>query len=232
MTLSTRAMAWHGVSLTAGAMAMLTVMSSKQIDVYALFDQLNVTVAALTKLFSMIGSAAVIIGAAYRTFNSKQVPVDTLALRPIGNIPADVNTHVTVSGMMIDGTPIRGAAKIVGALLLALILFAPHGASAQQTLSTFANSCDPATIFKNITPQNFLARFKQCGDDDIKSAIADAQSEPIDNAALACLLPVQKIKAAINTGGLLTAFQGFRRARQNGLVTGCINYINSTIGNF
>lgn len=89
--------------------------------------------------------------------------------------------------------------------------------------------CDPILIFKGITPQNFVARIKACGDEDLNNAIADANTLPTDYGALACLNPVKVMRDAIVKGGVLTGFQGFRRAKQNGLITGCLNYITSTV---
>lgn len=241
MTLATKTVGYHAASVGAGALAMLAVMSSKQIDVYALFDQLNTTIAAIIKLAGMLGSAAALIGAAYRTINMQQVHVDALVGPPnaVAIIPKD-DVQPFGTGAMSNG--VKGTVVAVGktatiALLMALLL-APSDAFAQQkTVSPlvpannlFANSCDPQTIFRGITPGNFLLRFKSCTDDDLKGALDDAGSAPVDNAALACLNPLKTIKDGFNAGGLLTGFQKFRRAEQQGLVSNCLNYVNSTIG--
>lgn len=117
-------------------------------------------------------------------------------------------------------------------LVIALCLIAsPALAQPKITLppALTTSSCEPLNIFKGITAQNFLQRIKICTDDDLANAIADARTDPIDYMALACLLPVQTIKNAVVKGGLLTAFQGFRRAKTAGLILGCTNYLTTTV---
>lgn len=118
--------------------------------------------------------------------------------------------------------------------LLILLMLIPTLAQAQpkfvDTLTPVtSSSCDPVTIFKGLTPQNFMQRIKTCGDNDLKNAIEDANTLPLDYPALGCLVAVQTIKNAIVKGGILTGFQGFRRAKQNGLITNCTNYVLTTV---
>lgn len=92
-----------------------------------------------------------------------------------------------------------------------------------------SSSCDPITVFKGMTPQNFQSRIKQCADDDLKQALADANTSPLDYTALGCLSAVKTMRDAIVAGGAITAFQGFRRAKRSGLISNCLNYVTSTV---
>lgn len=92
-----------------------------------------------------------------------------------------------------------------------------------------SSSCDPITVFKGMTPQNFQQRIKTCGDEDLNNALADAAKAPIDGIALGCLTAVKTMRDAIVLGGALTAFQGFRRAKSSGLISGCLAYVTTTV---
>ena len=95
---------------------------------------------------------------------------------------------------------------------------------------TPASSCDPQVIFKVTNFQAFLKAIATCGTDDFKSAIDNANAAPIDNAALACLQPVQTLVAGIvSQQGLVTKFQLYRRAKMQGFLSACITYVNSTV---
>lgn len=159
----------------------------------------------------------------YSNYGTKKVPQSATAIQSV-EIPHGVVDASQANKMGPDIAVVAG--KIVGALLLAVILLAPRDASAQPLT---ASSCDPYTIFKGLTPQNFLPRIKTCTDDDLKGALDDANTSPVDNAALACLNPLQTLRAGIIKGGVLTGFQAFRRAKLAGLISGCTNWVNSTV---
>lgn len=112
------------------------------------------------------------------------------------------------------------------AIAIALCLLASPAFAIDPVTSS---NCDPVKIFKGMTPDNFTARIKQCADDDLNNALADAQKAPIDYTAMGCLSAVKTMRDAIVLGGALTAFQGFRRAKQSGLISNCLNYVTSTV---
>lgn len=90
-------------------------------------------------------------------------------------------------------------------------------------------SCNPATLFKGLKPQTFMASLQACAADDVAAVIADANTEPKDFQALACVQPLQGIVQAKAQGGLLLAFQRFRRAKQSGFLTACTAWVNSVM---
>lgn len=119
--------------------------------------------------------------------------------------------------------------KILVGFLLAGIVVTSANAQ-QKVVGILSPVCDPLAIFTSkLDPKAFIERVKTCGLEDVQAAIDDANTEPVDNAALACLKPMQNIQKAVQKGGLITAFQAYRRARQSGVVTGCVNYVNSTL---
>lgn len=99
----------------------------------------------------------------------------------------------------------------------------------QSIVPLTTSACDPVAIFKGLTPANFAQRIKLCADDDLDNAIKDAQTDPVDFGAQACLIPLRTLRAGIIKGGFLTGFQAFRRAKNSGLISGCLNYVNSTV---
>lgn len=164
-----------------------------------------------------------------RNVNNKMVPKEAIAISPQSvNVDAPAGAAHPTKG---DYVKVDGIAKVVGALLLAILLSQtmPRGAFAAP-----AGSCDPKALFVGIGPQNFIDRLKACGVSDFQTALADAQSSPVDNGALACLIPATVLVQAIvdqqsGAGGLVTVFQKFRRAKQSGLIGACTAYVNSTL---
>jgi hypothetical protein len=165
---------------------------------------------------------ALALWAAYAKWNTKAVPSNSTAIS-ITN--SEGNITPMRPGLIVPVMTTAG--RVVGALLLGILILQASPSFAQA----LGNSCDPTVILKGpLTFQTFVTKLKQCGTDDIAAAIKDAQSQiPADNAALACLLPVQAIAAGAQSGGLVLQFQLFRDAKRAGLVTGCTNYINSTL---
>jgi len=92
-----------------------------------------------------------------------------------------------------------------------------------------APSCNPATLFKALKPATFMASLQACAADDVAAVIADAGTEPKDFQALACMQPLQGIVQAKTQGGLLLAFQRFRRAKQSGFLSACTAWVNSVL---
>lgn len=183
----------------------------------------------------------------YANVNQKLVPKDSIAIAPDTPITGSpvIGNHIRVDGVNDRDA---GIAKVVGALLLALILssLAFDPATAQQPARPPARAavapspastpgpCNIQTLFTGLSPLNFIDRLKACGSADFQSALDDAESSPVDNGALACLIPatalVKAIEASQNgNGGLISAFQKFRRAKQSGIVGACTAYVNSTI---
>lgn len=80
MALTAKAVGWHVGSVAAGAVAMLTFTASHSVDVYAIFDQLNATIAAISKLVGMVAPFAAAGAAGYRTWGAKQVPTAALVV--------------------------------------------------------------------------------------------------------------------------------------------------------
>ncbi len=110
------------------------------------------------------------------------------------------------------------------------VLFAAAVAAMLCGLSgAHAQACNPATLFKNLTPTTFLTALNACAADDVAAVIADAQTAPVDNQALACMQPLQGIVQAKQQGGLLFAFQRFRRAKQAGFFAACTAWVNSVL---
>jgi hypothetical protein len=87
------------------------------------------------------------------------------------------------------------------------------------------------SIFNAIDPENFTTQVEACIKDDVQAVIDNANTEPKDNVALSCWVPVQAIVAAAGTGkgGVLLAFQLFRRAKQQGIIANCTAYLQTTL---
>lgn len=112
--------------------------------------------------------------------------------------------------------------------ILAVCFAASSPALAEHTTAhTTSPACNPATIFKSLTSTNFIAAIQACEAADIAAAIAVAQAAPTDDVALSCLLPLQAIAASGQSGGLLTAFESFRRAKMSGFVSACTAWATS-----
>jgi hypothetical protein len=170
----------------------------------------------------------------YANINSKLVPKNSIAVKT--NLGEDLALQsgdpilLAIPSVNKPDGMVYIASTVVGALLLGFIILAPssgHAATAQ-------GACNIQTIFVGLTPLNFATRLAACGSADFQSALDDANTAPVDNMAIACLQPaVQVIKAleaqSAGTGGLATAFQKFRRAKQSGFVVSCIAYVQSTI---
>ncbi len=111
------------------------------------------------------------------------------------------------------------------ALLFALSFVAAIGAVPASAQTT----CNPATLFKGLKPATFLQALQTCAADDVAAVIADANTDPKDFQALACVQPLAGIVAAKQQGGLLLAFQRFRRAKQSGFLSACTAWVNSVM---
>lgn len=88
MQLSTKATLWHFGSMGAGALAMLTVMSSHQVDVYAIIDALGKTYRDIVTLAGLVAPVIAAGAAAYRNYNMTRVEKDNQAAttQPLGKI--------------------------------------------------------------------------------------------------------------------------------------------------
>lgn len=120
------------------------------------------------------------------------------------------------------------AIKIIAPLVLVLMLLNPHHATAAP-----ATPCNLLTLFVGLSPTNFNSRLSACSSADFKAALEDAQTEPVDHIAIACLQPAMTVIAALETlaqgtSGPITALQKFRRAKQTGVIGSCLAYGNTT----
>lgn len=73
---------WHLGSMAAGAYAMIVFASSHSIDLYAIFDQLNLIWGGVVKLGGMVAPFIAAGLAGYRMFGMKQVPKNAIAVLP------------------------------------------------------------------------------------------------------------------------------------------------------
>lgn len=113
-------------------------------------------------------------------------------------------------------------------LVLAVVCLAtPAAAEHSVRPAVVSNGCNPAVLFKSLNPVNFIDAMNGCAADDIAAAIALAQVAPSDDVALSCLMPLQGIATSKTTGGLLTAFEAFRRAKMSGFVSACTAWATS-----
>ena len=86
-------------------------------------------------------------------------------------------------------------------------------------------------MFNAGTPDAFFETAKQCAETDIQAVIDNANQEPKDAVALACVVPAQSAAkaAAAGNAGFLLAFQLYRRAKNNGTINACVSYVTTTI---
>lgn len=129
---------------------------------------------------------------AYSNFGVKKVPQNSIAVE---------NSEVHPATNVVGNTAYIGTAKIVGALLFALILFgaAPSAFAQQRSVAILAPSISTAVIIQKIA-------------DDSAAALADARDHN-DTIAANCYaainnLSVAKVQAAnVTGGGALLVFQ-------------------------
>lgn len=164
----------------------------------------------------------------YSNLNRKLVPGNSVAISGEHVLGATApGSTVYVKGDPNASTP--GMVKVVGAILFAFLILAPS-----QSRAATVGACSLQTLFNGLSPTNFQSRLASCASSDFQAALDDANTAPIDNIAIACLQPatqvVKALEAASNgTGGVVLAFQKFRRAKQSGFVGACQAYINTTI---
>lgn len=165
----------------------------------------------------------------YRSSGMKLVPHSSVAISKDNVLTTEnpIGSHAVVG--TDDKTSV--AVKVVGAILLTLFVQALWCQPSKAAIST---ACNLQTMFTGLTAANFIQRLQGCGDTDIKAALDDANTAPIDNGALACFIPLEGVISAIKAqaagnAGLITAMQKFRRAKQSGFVGACTAWINTTI---
>lgn len=117
MGLTTKSVAWHVGSIAAGAWGMAVFAQTNSVDLFAMFAQLKKTWGEMTVLGTMLWPFIMAGAAAYRTWGSKQVPTDSIAIQTQGVSQKTVDDN--------KGSTMEVVGKVVGALLLAVLLFAP-----------------------------------------------------------------------------------------------------------
>ncbi len=205
MALTRQTIGWHVGSMVAGGAAVFTMMATNKVDVYAIWNSLNTIVANITTLLTLLAPLAAAFGAAYRTWNSKQVPTDTVAVQPVA-IDAGASPHEAI----VTG-------KIVGALLMGLILLgAPDARAQQRTVSPLVSilpkliadaqaASDDAKAHSDIIAQTCY---------DAISSVATAQLAASDNAS-GVVGPLVIMQKARDIGRLNSTPQGTQ------LIVGC-----------
>lgn len=200
MELSTKSMGWHVGSLAAGAVAGVSYAASGQVDLYALYNEFQTWWAQTLKILAILSPALAVMGAAYRTYGSKQVPATATAVQlPASVEPPAPGEHVTIATVPASGVGgIQAAAKVVGMLLFAILclsVWSPAYAqqsSIQQTL---------APLFTKLAA-------------DAQAAYTDAKQHNDDIAANCwqAINVVATAKAVESTpgGGALLVFQKVR----------------------
>jgi hypothetical protein len=196
-------------------------------------DQSTALVTDFVTIAPTLCGIATIFWSIYSHWNMKKVPENSTAITlPDGPAPVGSIIHASMPQ------------KVVGVLAIGFCLaaFPFHNAFAAGAVNFDANKanssaaanpknpCSPLTIFKGLTLENLIPRLNTCSTTDIADAIADANKQvPIDYTTLACLTPLQPLISAAQSGGVFMAIQTFRDARRNGVLTDCLNWINSTI---
>lgn len=116
MGLTTKSVSWHVGSAVAGAWGMAVFAQTNTVDLFALIGQLKKVWGDLVVTWTMLLPFIAAGAAAYRTWGSKQVPTNSIA------IEADVSPKAVEQA---KGTTLEVAGKVVGALLFAALLFMP-----------------------------------------------------------------------------------------------------------
>jgi len=98
--------------------------------------------------------------------------------------------------------------------------------------ATSAKTLGPClSLFNSVNPETFIGQLEACKDSDIQAVLENANKEPKDNVAIDCWQPIQDIvkSATAGNGGILLAFQLFRRAKMQGVIGKCTAYVTTTI---
>lgn len=220
MSGSVKPVLWHVGAIAAGAWGMIVFAQSGHFDLYAFVATLKRTCGDLVELSGFLLPLLAAGGAAYRTWGTKLVPKDSLAIETSGNPLTVHSVGATARVDTVDGTTVG---KIVASIMLTVMIGVSDPVSAQP-----ATSCALDTVFKGMTPSNFMTRAKACGKEDVRNALVIANSTPIDYQGLACLIPLQTIQAAVELGGVLTLAQSFRSANRDGFPQTCVDWVKST----
>lgn len=131
--LSTKAVGWNVAASVSGALAAISFAQSHSVDIYAFFDQLKKTYGDLVTLGMMAAPFISYAGAACRTWKMKQAPAGALVVN-VGSYSKAQTDAMHPPGNSAEVRTINGTATgtVVGAMLLALIVFVPGGADAQS----------------------------------------------------------------------------------------------------
>lgn len=201
MGLSGKTIGWHAASMMAGAWGMAVFAQSGDVDLYSLLAQLKKTWGDLVILSGMLAPIVAAGGAAYRTWQQKQVPHDALVGPPnaVAIVPKD-DAQPLGTGAQTEG--VKGTVVAVGktavSVLLALLLVMPVALAQQRPLAIL----QPADILKRIVT-------------DAEAALADARDHN-DTIAANCysaIIVVANAKQqaqAVTGGGAIVAFQKIR----------------------
>lgn len=164
----------------------------------------------------------------YANWHMKNVPAATLVVDVGSDSKKDTDTF-HAPGMLASVKTDNGTAigKILILTFFVLFFLSPHNVFALDAVTN--SSCDPVTVFKGMTPQNFQSRVKACGDEDLTNALADANVPPLNYTALGCLTGIKVLRDAVVKGGVLTMFEAYGRAKSQGLISNCTNWVLTTV---
>lgn len=201
MALTRSTLMWHAGSMAAGGLAVFTAMASQQVDVYAIWNDMNKIVADVTALLAALAPIAAIFGAAYRTWDAKQVPAAALVV-DVGSPSKAVTDAEHPPGNSATVETINGTAagKIVGALLIGLIVLtaASSAYAAPPTFPGFSIK-KPQAVVDDIKAK--ITQFEQVTIADLTAAkqIFDAAKNTNGSACASAWLALAQANATANT---------------------------------
>lgn len=209
MALTRATIGWHAASIGAGGLAVFAAMASNKVDVYAIWNAMNKIVADVTTLLATLAPVIAIFGAAYRTWNAKQVPTDAVAVQPY-HAPSEIGGVNPVPPGTIGASAVV-TGKIVGAMLIGALLLAGmdrvSAADVKKAVSPLVATApcplifDPLKLCGVLTgdlktdAQRVSDRIRLAKTDDIDYAIAKATAANTA-ASTVRLMCLNAIKAA------------------------------------
>lgn len=205
-----KVLGYHAITAATAASAAISFASLHQVDLYAFFDQLNQTIANITKLAAM-GSSLVALGlAAYRTWGTKTVPAGALVVDVGAPSKAEIDAaHPPGNSATVETINGTAVGKVVGALLLGLIVFVPHDAGAQQRgASPFVPSIEQFGLDK-LAQSPLVKALGAWGSDDVNGAVELSTAIPDlqDTVGQACWKTFAAMGAVVQKHPLPATFK-------------------------